>query len=143
MPVACAATAANVNDTLVFEQLFLAAFAVMARIWTGFADKGYEASRTGRGWASGAGQSSAAMPGSWRTSASLCGTAGCRDRNAGALVADHGGDTVRDQFARRPALIGVTEVISDDATELLAQDAAGSVKVGDCHLKPLLGQLPS
>ena len=58
-------------------------------------------------------------------------------------MADHGGDTVRDQFARRPALIGVTEVIGDDATELLAQDAAGSVKVGDCHLKPLLGQLPS
>ena len=30
VPVACAATAANVNDTLVFERLFLAAFAVMA-----------------------------------------------------------------------------------------------------------------
>src|SRR3954464_15564359 len=29
VPVACAATAANVNDTLVFERLFLAAFAVM------------------------------------------------------------------------------------------------------------------
>jgi hypothetical protein len=43
VPVACAATAANVNDTLVFEQLFLAAFAVMARIRTGFADKGYDA----------------------------------------------------------------------------------------------------
>jgi hypothetical protein len=34
VPVACAATAANVNDTLAFERLFLAAFAVMARIWT-------------------------------------------------------------------------------------------------------------
>ena len=43
VPVACAATAANVNDTLVFERLFLAAFAVMARIRTVFADKGYEA----------------------------------------------------------------------------------------------------
>ena len=43
MPVACAATAANVNDTLVFERLFLAAFAVMARIRTVFADKGYDA----------------------------------------------------------------------------------------------------
>jgi hypothetical protein len=32
VPVACTATAANVNDTLVFERLFLAAFAVMARI---------------------------------------------------------------------------------------------------------------
>src|SRR5919107_6173164 len=30
VPVACAATAANVNDTMVFERLFLAAFAVMA-----------------------------------------------------------------------------------------------------------------
>src|SRR4029453_17699959 len=30
VPVACAVTAANVNDTLVFERLFLAAFAVMA-----------------------------------------------------------------------------------------------------------------
>jgi transposase len=43
VPVACAATAANVNDTLVFERLFLAAFAVMARIGTVFADKGYDA----------------------------------------------------------------------------------------------------
>jgi transposase len=43
VPVACAATAANVNDTLVFERLFLAAFAVMARIRTVFANKGYDA----------------------------------------------------------------------------------------------------
>ncbi len=43
VPVACSATAANVNDTLVFERLFLAAFAVMARIRTVFADKGYDA----------------------------------------------------------------------------------------------------
>jgi transposase len=43
VPVACAATAANVHDTLVFERLFLAAFAVMARIRTVFADKGYDA----------------------------------------------------------------------------------------------------
>jgi transposase len=43
VPVACAATAANVNDTLLFERLFLAAFAVMARIRTVFADKGYDA----------------------------------------------------------------------------------------------------
>jgi transposase len=45
VPVGCAATAANVNDTLVFERLFLAAFAVMARIRTVFADKGYDAER--------------------------------------------------------------------------------------------------
>ena len=45
VPVACAATAANVNDTLAFERLFLAAFAVMARIRTVFADKGYDAER--------------------------------------------------------------------------------------------------
>ena len=43
IPVACAATAANVNDALVFERLFLSAFAVMARIATVFADKGYDA----------------------------------------------------------------------------------------------------
>jgi transposase len=43
VPVACVATAANVNDTLVFERLFLAAFAVMARIRTVFADQGYDA----------------------------------------------------------------------------------------------------
>jgi transposase len=43
VPVACATTAANVNDTLVFERLFLAAFAVMTRIQTVFADKGYDA----------------------------------------------------------------------------------------------------
>jgi hypothetical protein len=40
--VACAANAANANDTLAFERLFLAAFAVMARIRTVFADKGYQ-----------------------------------------------------------------------------------------------------
>jgi transposase len=45
VPVACAATAANVNDTVLFERLFLAAFAVMARIRTVFADKGYDAER--------------------------------------------------------------------------------------------------
>jgi transposase len=42
-PAACLATAANVNDTLVFERLFLAGFAVMARIRTVFTDKGYDA----------------------------------------------------------------------------------------------------
>jgi len=43
VPVACAVTAANVNDTLVFERLFLAAVAVMARIRTVSADRGYDA----------------------------------------------------------------------------------------------------
>jgi transposase len=43
VPVACAATAADVDDTVVFERLFLAAFAVMARIRTVFADRGYDA----------------------------------------------------------------------------------------------------
>ena len=43
VPVACLATAAHVNDTLAFERLFLAAFAVVARIATVFADKGYDA----------------------------------------------------------------------------------------------------
>ncbi len=45
MPVACSATPANVNDTLVFERLFLTAVAVMARIRAVFADKGYDAER--------------------------------------------------------------------------------------------------
>ena len=48
VPVACVVTAANVNDTQVFERVggsapTLAAFAVMARIRTVFADKGYDA----------------------------------------------------------------------------------------------------
>ena len=43
VPVACAATAANVNDTVLFERLFLMAFAVLAKIKTVFADKGYDA----------------------------------------------------------------------------------------------------
>jgi transposase len=43
VPVAGAATAANVNDTLLFERRFLMAFAVVARIGTVFADKGYDA----------------------------------------------------------------------------------------------------
>jgi hypothetical protein len=46
VPVACAATAANVNDTLLFERLFLTAFAVVAKIGTVFADKGYDAEGT-------------------------------------------------------------------------------------------------
>jgi transposase len=92
MPVACVATAANVNDTVVFERLFLTAFAVMARIETVFADKGYDAEhhrdlcrrfgveprihkrgqprRTDRALARAAGRSSGAMPGCWKTSAS-------------------------------------------------------------------------
>ncbi len=43
LPVACAATSANVTDTVVFERLFRAAFAVMVRVRTAFADKGYAA----------------------------------------------------------------------------------------------------
>jgi transposase len=43
VPVACAVTAANVNDTVMFERLFLTAFAVVARIRAVFADKGYDA----------------------------------------------------------------------------------------------------
>ena len=43
VPVACMATAANVNDTVLFERLFLGAFAVMARIDIVFADRGYDA----------------------------------------------------------------------------------------------------
>jgi transposase len=43
VPVACAVTGANVNDTVLFERLFLMAFAVVAKIGTVFADKGYDA----------------------------------------------------------------------------------------------------
>src|SRR3569833_2331070 len=43
VPVACAATAANVNDTLLFERLFLTAFAVVAKVAAVFADKGCDA----------------------------------------------------------------------------------------------------
>lgn len=45
IPVACLATAANVSDTVMFERLFLRAFAVMARIRAVFADKGYDAEK--------------------------------------------------------------------------------------------------
>jgi transposase len=45
VPVACAATAANVNDTALFGRLFLAAFAIIARIRTVFADRGYDTER--------------------------------------------------------------------------------------------------
>ena len=41
--MACAATAADVNETLLFECLFRTAFVVMARVRTAFADKGYDA----------------------------------------------------------------------------------------------------
>jgi len=40
VPVACLATAANVNGALIFERLFLCAFAFMARIRSVPADKG-------------------------------------------------------------------------------------------------------
>ena len=43
LPVACAATAATLPDTVAFERLFRAAFVVMARVRTAFADKGYDA----------------------------------------------------------------------------------------------------
>jgi len=43
IPVACVATAANVNDTVMFERLFLAAFAVVAHISAVFTDRGYDA----------------------------------------------------------------------------------------------------
>ena len=42
-PVACVATGANVTDTLLFERLFLHAFAVVARIRTAYADRSYDA----------------------------------------------------------------------------------------------------
>jgi transposase len=45
IPVACTVTAANVPDTLMLERLFLMAFAVVVRIRTVFADKGYDAER--------------------------------------------------------------------------------------------------
>jgi transposase len=45
VPVACAVTGANIPDTVLFERLFLAAFAVLARIRTVLADKGYDAER--------------------------------------------------------------------------------------------------
>jgi hypothetical protein len=44
-PVVCLATAANVPDRLLFERLFLAALAVMARIRNVYADKCYDAQR--------------------------------------------------------------------------------------------------
>jgi hypothetical protein len=93
-PVACLATAANVPDRLVFERLFLTAFAVMARIRTVYADKGYDAGRhrqlcrackvkpfthkRGRPHGSGLGRYRWPVEprsvGCWRTSASACAT---------------------------------------------------------------------
>lgn len=43
LPVACAATGANVNDTTMFERLFRAALRVMGRVRTAYADRGYDA----------------------------------------------------------------------------------------------------
>ena len=43
LPVACAATGANVNDTTMFAALFRAALRVMGRITTAYADRGYDA----------------------------------------------------------------------------------------------------
>jgi len=96
VPVACRVIAANVPDTLLFERLFLAAVAVMARVRTVHADKrmmpngtvgsaGLARSNrsstraddhTGPAWADTAGRSSAPSVGCWRTSASACDTTG-------------------------------------------------------------------
>jgi hypothetical protein len=104
VPVACATTAGNV--TLVFERLSLAAFAVTARIRTVFADRGCDAEhhrnlcptsapnrrstrRLGyvdRNLASGAGQSSAATPGFWRTVASRCAMIGSASFTQGDCI---------------------------------------------------------
>ena len=43
LPGACVATAANVKDSTMFGRLFRAAFAVLVRVRTAFADKGYDA----------------------------------------------------------------------------------------------------
>ncbi len=43
IPVACEATTANVNDTLIFKRLVLAGVALLAKVKTVFADKGYDA----------------------------------------------------------------------------------------------------
>src|SRR5688572_21150331 len=95
VPVACAATAANVNDTVLFERLFLTAFAVIARSGPCSRTRVMTlkptascaapsapgpsctsaANRTAQAWASAVGRSSAATPGSWRTDAWRCATA--------------------------------------------------------------------
>jgi hypothetical protein len=96
VPVACAATAATVNDTLLFERLFLAAWVVLARIRTVFADRDTmpsaialsvaavvsnrvstsAASPTVRAWGNDVGRSRAAWFGCWRTGAWRCATIG-------------------------------------------------------------------
>ena len=43
VPLACAVTGANVPDTVLFKRLFMEAFAVIVRIRTVLADKGYDA----------------------------------------------------------------------------------------------------
>ena len=43
LPVACAVTGANMPDTVLFARLFSAARAVMGRIRTAYADRGYDA----------------------------------------------------------------------------------------------------
>ena len=96
VPVACAATAANVNNMLVLDRLLLAAFAVMpgsrpcsrTRGMTPKATATCAAalasnpaftsgdSRAGWVWASAVGRWSAATPGCWRTSAWRCAMTG-------------------------------------------------------------------
>jgi hypothetical protein len=85
--VACAVTAANVNETRLFQRLLLAATGVMKRIRDVCADKGTTTSGTAQpvarsarggsftsaggrmvqGWAGSAGRSSARSVGCWRT----------------------------------------------------------------------------
>jgi hypothetical protein len=95
VPLACIATAANVNDTLVFERLFLAA--LLWRVSTPCSrTRGTTPNATAscaapsepsppstsvanhvdQGWESNAGRSSAAMPGYSRTNASPCAMTG-------------------------------------------------------------------
>ena len=75
LPVACVATAANVNDTLMFERLFRLAQAVMVQVRTAFADKGYDA-ESNRGLASGTAQSRASASAASRTARASASVAG-------------------------------------------------------------------
>jgi hypothetical protein len=94
VPIAGAATAANVNDTLLFDRLFLTAFAVVPRTRTVFADKGYDAGANyglcrafgaeprlqqrgrphGSGWGKRSWPAERSKPGCSRTSAWRCAT---------------------------------------------------------------------
>ena len=123
LPVTCAATVANINDTVLFERLFRATFAMRSGSGQPLPTRAMmlkpaatcaaaaapnrastsAASRTAPAWANGAGRWSAPMPGCWRTASTAALDTGERAPETKASIRDEMGIVPRET-----ELIGVS-----------------------------------